>query len=59
MMWLMENMGTIVPGFVVAAVVFLAARSIWKDKKSGKTCSSCGGCGKGSCDCHGSHRHSA
>ena len=33
-------MATIIVGLVVAAVLFLAARQIYKDKKSGK--SSCG-----------------
>ena len=34
-------MATIIVGLIVAAVLFLAARQLYKDKKSGK--SSCGG----------------
>ena len=36
-------MGTLVVGLVVLAIVVAAARSIWKDKKNGKSCGSCGG----------------
>ncbi|MCM1328237.1 MAG: FeoB-associated Cys-rich membrane protein [Ruminococcus sp.] len=38
-------MATLIVGLIVAAVIFLAARQLWKDKKSGK--SSCGG----NCSC--------
>ncbi|MEQ2578852.1 FeoB-associated Cys-rich membrane protein [Hominiventricola aquisgranensis] len=41
-------MGTLVVGLVVLAIVVAAARSIWKDKKNGKSCGSCGG-GCGGC----------
>lgn len=34
-------MATIIVGLIAAAVLFLAARQLYKDKKSGK--SSCGG----------------
>lgn len=34
-------MATIIVGLIVAAVIFLAARKLYKDKKSGKF--SCGG----------------
>lgn len=40
-------MGTLIVGIIVLLVAGAAARSIWKDKKSGKSCScggSCGGC---------------
>lgn len=45
-MWLMQNMGTIIPGLIVCGAAFLAARSIWKNKKAGKCCGSCSGCSK-------------
>ncbi|MDE7289212.1 MAG: FeoB-associated Cys-rich membrane protein [Oscillospiraceae bacterium] len=38
-------MATLIVGLIVAAVLFLAARQLYKDKKSGK--SSCGG----NCSC--------
>ncbi|MCM1023765.1 MAG: FeoB-associated Cys-rich membrane protein [Prevotella sp.] len=45
-------MATLIVGLIVAAVIFLAARQLWKDKKSGK--SSCGGnCAGCSGCCHG------
>lgn len=34
-------MSTLIVGLILAAVIFLAARQLYKDKKSGK--SSCGG----------------
>ncbi|MDY4835826.1 MAG: FeoB-associated Cys-rich membrane protein [Frisingicoccus sp.] len=38
-------MGTVFVGGGVILVIFLAVRSIYKDKKSGKACSGqCGGC---------------
>lgn len=46
-------MATIIVGLIVAAVLFLAARQLYKDKKSGK--SSCGGNCAGcphACSCH-------
>ncbi len=43
---------------VLAVIVFLAARSLWRSHRSGGhcngDCSSCGGCGKhGGKSCHG------
>lgn len=46
-------MATLIVGLIVAAAIFLAARQIYRDKKSGK--SSCGGSCAGcphSCCCH-------
>ncbi|MGN1087327.1 MAG: FeoB-associated Cys-rich membrane protein [Porcipelethomonas sp.] len=45
-------MATFIIGLIVAAVLFLAARQMYKDKKSGKSpcggkCSDCHGC----CSC--------
>lgn len=43
-------LGTIITGVIVALIVFLAVRSLVKDKKSGKSvqcgsdCSKCNGC---------------
>ena len=36
---------TVIVGVVIALVVFLSVRKLWKDKKSGKSC--CGG----NCSC--------
>lgn len=36
-------MGTVIVLLVLLAAVFFAVRSIVRDKKSGKACSSCGG----------------
>lgn len=45
-------MGTLFVGIVVLAIAGAAARSIWKDKKSGKSCAGCsGGCGGGCSGC--------
>lgn len=39
------NLSTILIGLAVLLLVFLAVRSIWRDKKRGKSCGSCsGGC---------------
>ena len=48
--WLNNNLGTLLVGIVLLAVVCLSIRNLWKDKKQGK--SSCG-CGCGSCPMHG------
>ncbi len=48
-MWLIQNMGTIITALVICIIVFLSARSIWKDKKAGKSCGGCSGCSGG---CH-------
>lgn len=43
--FLYENLSTIAIGLVVLLLIFLAMRSIWRDKKQGKSCGSCpGGC---------------
>ncbi len=47
-------MATIIVGLIVALVIFLAARQLYKDKKAGK--SLCGGkcsCCPNGCHCHG------
>ena len=41
MIWLMENLSTILVSLVIVAAIVLAVRSIKKDKANGK--SSCGG----------------
>ncbi|MCI9006514.1 MAG: FeoB-associated Cys-rich membrane protein [Lachnospiraceae bacterium] len=41
-------MGTLAAGIVVLLIAGNAVRCIWKDKKSGKSCSGCG-CGCGGC----------
>ncbi len=43
-------MGTVIVLAILLLVVFLAVRTIYNDKKSGKSCSSCGGaCGCNIC----------
>ncbi|MCI8597829.1 MAG: FeoB-associated Cys-rich membrane protein [Lachnospiraceae bacterium] len=44
-------MGTWIVGLIVLALAGAALRSIWKDKKAGKTCGSCSGCSGSCCDC--------
>ncbi|MCI8296456.1 MAG: FeoB-associated Cys-rich membrane protein [Lachnospiraceae bacterium] len=46
-------MGTIVIGLLILGIVFLAARSLWRDKKAGKCCGCSCGCGKNSRKGHG------
>lgn len=49
------TLGTLVVGIIVAAIIFLAARSLHRDKKSGSMCSGCSGCSQGTCHeaaCH-------
>ncbi|MCI8639656.1 MAG: FeoB-associated Cys-rich membrane protein [Coprococcus sp.] len=41
-------MGTLVVGIIVLALVGLAGRSIYKNKKAGKCCGDCAHCG-GAC----------
>ncbi len=54
LVWITANLGTIVVLLIVAAVIALAARSIIRQKKQGK--SSCG-CGCASCPMSGAcHR---
>ncbi len=48
--WICENIGTIVVGLVLLAVVILIVRIMMRDKKQGKSscggnCASCGACG--------------
>ena len=48
--WLSQNIGTIVVGLVLLAVVILIVRIMMRDKKQGKSscggnCASCGACG--------------
>ncbi len=43
--------GTVIVLMILAAVVFLAVRSIYKDKKKGGSASCGGDCGR----CHGCH----
>lgn len=38
-------MGTFIVGLLVLLIAANAVRCIWKDKKSGKSCSGGGGCG--------------
>ncbi len=43
--FLYGNLATILIGLVVLALVLWAVRSIWRDKKQGRSCGSCpGGC---------------
>lgn len=45
-------MGDIIIGIILLSVVALAARSLWKNHKAGKSCGGCSGdCGS----CHGCH----
>ena len=47
------NLGTMVVLAILVCVVALVLNKMYKDKKAGKTCSSCGGgC---SCGCEGCH----
>ena len=51
--FIIDNIGSIIVSLVLVFIVILAARSVIKDKKSGK-CScggSCGGCGGGCSGC--------
>ncbi|MCI8465930.1 MAG: FeoB-associated Cys-rich membrane protein [Lachnospiraceae bacterium] len=47
---LYENLATVLIGMALLGLVILAVRSIWRDKKQGKACGSCGGNCSG---CHG------
>ena len=53
--FIVANLGTIIISLLLVFIVALAARSIIKDKKSGKSscggnCGSCGGCAmRGAC----------
>lgn len=47
MSWITENLATIIVGLIVLAIVVLAVRSMYKNKKAGNSCScgsSCSGC---------------
>ncbi|MCB7304698.1 FeoB-associated Cys-rich membrane protein [Bariatricus massiliensis] len=45
-------MGTVIVGIIILSAIGLAARSIYKDKKTGKCCGGdCGHCG-GACHCN-------
>lgn len=46
MEWILSNLGTIVVGLVLLAVIWLALHSVRKDMQSG----GCSGC-SGSCSC--------
>ena len=48
--FLYGNLSTILIGLAVLVLVLLAVRSIWRDKKRGK---SCGGCPGGCSGCSG------
>ncbi|HHW45707.1 MAG TPA: FeoB-associated Cys-rich membrane protein [Clostridiales bacterium] len=41
--FLAQNLATIVVGIILLAIVVLIIRKLIKDKKSGKSCSSCPG----------------
>lgn len=45
------NLATIIVALIIAGVIFLAVRSIYKGKKEGKACSGCSGCGGGCSHC--------
>ena len=47
--WIKLNIGTIAVALILAAAVALIIRKMVRDKKSGKSCSSCG------CSCEGCH----
>jgi hypothetical protein len=47
-------MGTILVGAVLAVIVALVIRFMWKNHKAGK---SCGGCSGDCTQCHGNHCH--
>ena len=56
--WISENIGTIVVGLVLLAVVILIVRIMMRDKKQGKSscggnCAGCAACGA----CHKDGRH--
>ena len=56
--WICENIGTIVVGLILLAVVILVVRIMMRDKKQGKSscggnCASCGGCS----GCHKDSRY--
>ena len=54
--WISENIGTIVVGLVLLAVVILIVRIMMRDKKQGK--SSCGGNCAGCAACGSCHNKS-
>ncbi|MDR1693562.1 MAG: FeoB-associated Cys-rich membrane protein [Oscillospiraceae bacterium] len=47
MVFLTENIGTILVGLFVAGVCALIVRKLVRDRKRGKTCGSCDGCAGG------------
>lgn len=52
--FLYGNLSTILIGLAVLILVLLAVRSIWRDKKQGKSCAGCGGgCSGCGGSCHG------
>ena len=42
-------LGTLLAGLIVAGTVFLAARSLWRNRKSACNCGKCGGCAHRGC----------
>ena len=49
-------MPTVIIAVIIAVVLFLAGRKLWKDRKSGKSlcggkCAGCAGCAN-CCSCH-------
>ncbi|MBQ8995454.1 MAG: FeoB-associated Cys-rich membrane protein [Oscillospiraceae bacterium] len=46
MVWLMDNLGSIVVGLVLAVILFFAFRSVIRQRKNGGC-----NCGMSGCDC--------
>lgn len=49
--FLYGNLATILIGLILLGLMALAVRSIWRDKKQGKSCKSCGGSCSGCLGC--------
>jgi hypothetical protein len=45
----MEILGPVIVVAVLALVIFLCGRTLWKDHKAGGSCGGCTGCSGGSC----------
>jgi len=51
------NAVTVIAILITVAIIFLAARDIYKEKKKGTKCIGCPLCKDGDCPKHGEHQH--